>query len=47
MCTSKEELFVEFSEPINVLDETAISPTNMNVDIKGSLDTYVYNWRVI
>lgn len=30
-----------------MLNETAISPSNMLVNIKGPLEEYVYNWRVI
>ena len=45
--TIKKLVYVEFSEPVQVLNETAISPENLNVEIIGSKGTYNFEWRLI
>eukprot|EP00347_Sterkiella_histriomuscorum_P005340 403356986 len=44
---AKNLIYVEFSEPIQIFEETALSPDNIQIEITGKATKYKFSWRMI
>ena len=45
--TNKQVIYLEFTEPVMLRQEGAISSDNLEVQIRGELDTYIFKWRIV
>ena len=45
--TPQNLIYIEFSEPVMVIDETGLTPENIAIKIEGKNSQYIFNWRII